>query len=73
MTARFVRNINPYPPGAGVTAPSPGVRLVLDRQKREGKAVRPEPDRTTPPSKWLGLTQVKVWLKRRHGEPAYAG
>ena len=32
MIARFVRNINPYPLGAGVTAPSPGVRLVLNRQ-----------------------------------------
>ena len=39
MLARLVRNINPYPLGAGVTAPSPGVRPVINRQKREGKAV----------------------------------
>ena len=32
MIARLVRNINPYPLGAGVTAPSPGVRLVINRQ-----------------------------------------
>ena len=60
MIARFVRNINPYPPGAGVTAPSPGVRLVINRQKREGKAVKTEPDRTTPPSKWLWIAKAKV-------------
>jgi hypothetical protein len=27
-----------------VTAPSPGVRLVINRQKREGMAVRREPN-----------------------------
>jgi hypothetical protein len=32
MLARLVRNINPYPLGAGVTALSPGVRLVVNRQ-----------------------------------------
>jgi len=73
MIARFVQNINPYPLGAGVTAPSPGVRLVINRQKREGKAVSPEPDRATPPSKWLWIGCSTKVRKRRHGEPAYAG
>jgi hypothetical protein len=73
MIARFVRNINPYPLGAGVTAPSPGVRLVINRQKREGKAVSPEPDRATPPSKWLWTGCSTKVRRRRHGEPAHAG
>ena len=73
MIARFVRNINPYPLSAGVTAPSPGVRLVINRQKREGKAVKTEPDRTTPPSKWLWTGCSTKVRRRRHGEPAHAG
>ena len=73
MIAHFVRNINPYPLGAGVTAPSPGVRLVIKRQKREGKAVSLEPDKTTPPSRWLWTGYSTKVCRRRHGEPAHAG
>jgi hypothetical protein len=73
MIARFVRNIDPYPLGAGVTAPSPGVRLVINRQKREGKAVSSEPDRATPPSKWLWTGCSTKVRRRRHEEPAHAG
>jgi len=51
----------------------PGVRMVINRQKRGGKAVNSEPDGTTPLSKWLWVTKVKVWLKRRQEEPADAG
>jgi hypothetical protein len=66
-------NINPYPPGGRVTAPPPGVRLAIHRWKRGGKAVNPEPDGAIPSSKWLWLTKVKVWLKRRQVHPANAG
>jgi len=73
MIARLVRNINPYPLGAGVTAPSPGVRPVINRQKREGKAPSLEPDGATPPSKWLWTGCSTKVRRRRHGEPAHAG
>jgi hypothetical protein len=66
-------SINPYPLGGRVTAPPPGVRLAINRWERVGKAVNPEPDGATPSSKWLRLTKVKIWLKRRQVHPANAG
>jgi hypothetical protein len=64
----FWANINPYPLGAGVTAPSPGVRLVINSFDRlrtgvgseDGKVVSREPDATTLLSRQLWSTQVKV-------------
>jgi hypothetical protein len=46
----FCANINPYPHGAGVTAPFP---QFVNRQKREGKVVRAERDRTALTGKLL--------------------
>ena len=41
MIAQTVRNINACPPGGGVRALPPGVRLVINRQKRGRKASTP--------------------------------
>jgi hypothetical protein len=78
MIARLVRNINPYPLGAGVTAPSPGVRLVLNPSASSGpeaggKGGKREPDVATPPNRWLWTGYSTKVCRRRHGEPAYAG
>jgi hypothetical protein len=78
MIARPVRNINLYPLGAGVTASSPGVRLVLNpsassASEAGGKGGKREPDVATPPSRWLWTGYSAKVCRRRHGEPAYAG
>ena len=46
-------------------APPPGVRLAINCQERGGKTANPEPDGAMPLSRWLWVTEVKVWLKRR--------
>ena len=56
-----------------LTASSPPGRLVLKREKRDEKAEYDEPDVVIPSSKWLWLTKVKLYLKRREAQPAYPG
>jgi len=65
MTPAGMDDINPYPLSGRVTAPPPGVRLAINRWERGRKVVNPELGGATPLSKWLWITEVKVWLKRR--------
>jgi len=73
------RGATPRLPGTGVTAPSLGVRLVIKsfttlrtgRRKREGTAVRSEPDRTIPAKQVTMVNVSKGALRRHQAEPAY--
>jgi hypothetical protein len=51
MMTLFVPIINSYPPGGWGTAPPPGGRLVINRQKRGGKGINFEPGEVTAPSR----------------------
>ena len=56
-----------------MTVSSPPGRLVLKREKRDETAENREPDPVIPSSKWLWLTKVKLYLKRREAQPVYTG
>ena len=72
MRVRGIRFPYSRLPGKRETAPSPCVSVANWGVKREGKPVRVESDGLTPASMWLGITKVKLYLKRRHAEPANA-
>jgi hypothetical protein len=55
------------------TASPLGVRLGINRQERGEKPLNCEPSAVTSASRWLRITQVKVWLKRRKRKAAYVG
>ena len=72
MRVRGIRFPYSRLPGKRERAPSPCVSVANWGVKREGKPVRVESDGLTPASMWLWITKVKLYLKRRHAEPANA-